>query len=108
MRQTSTPIIHVPAFSRASHVPQGAVSQGVHQLTAQLQRPWSIHASKTHSVYAVVESDGSFIHLNAMQDGISMLTNLETLEIVGARSLRLEGGIGKLSKLKSLELNSCE
>ncbi len=44
----------------------------------------------------------------SMQDGISMLKNLEVLEIVGARSLRLEPGIGRLANLKSLELNSCE
>ena len=35
-----------------------------------------------------------------MQDGISMLKNLEVLEIVGARSLRLEPGIGRLAKLE--------
>lgn len=44
----------------------------------------------------------------SMQDGISMLKNLEILEVVGARSLRLEPGIGRLANLKSLELNSCE
>ncbi len=37
-----------------------------------------------------------------------MLKNLEVLEVVGARSLRLEPGIGMLAKLKSLEFNSCE
>ena len=43
-----------------------------------------------------------------MQDGISTLRNLEVLEIVGAMLLRMEAGVGKLSNLKSLELNSCE
>ena len=44
----------------------------------------------------------------SMQDGISMLKSLEVLEIVGARSLRLDAGVGRLANLKSLELNSCE
>ena len=46
--------------------------------------------------------------LEYMQDGISMLKSLEVLEIVGARSLRLDAGVGRLANLKSLELNSCE
>ena len=43
-----------------------------------------------------------------VQDGISMLQNLEVLEVVGARALRIEGGMGRLPNLESLELNSCE
>lgn len=45
---------------------------------------------------------------DALQEGISVLRNLEVLEIVGARSLRMENGIGKLANLQSFELNSCE
>ena len=43
-----------------------------------------------------------------VQDGISMLQKLEILEVVGARALRIEGGVGRLPNLKSLEFNSCE
>ncbi len=43
-----------------------------------------------------------------VQDGISMLQKLEILEVVGARALRVEGGVGRLPNLKSLEFNSCE
>ena len=37
-----------------------------------------------------------------------MLQKLEILEVVGARALRIEGGVGRLPNLKSLEFNSCE
>ena len=42
------------------------------------------------------------------QDGISALQSLETLEVVGARGLRLEPGLGRLGSLRELELNACE
>ena len=47
-------------------------------------------------------------HVMSLQDGISKLQNLEVLEVVGASSLRLEPGIGRLPNLMSMEFNSCE
>lgn len=44
----------------------------------------------------------------AHQDGISSLQNLEVLEIVGGRGLRLEAGLGHLGSLRELEFNACE
>ena len=42
------------------------------------------------------------------QDGISNLQDLEALEIVGARNLRIELGLGTLANLRELEFNACE
>ncbi|EIE22610.1 L domain-like protein [Coccomyxa subellipsoidea C-169] len=46
--------------------------------------------------------------LNLIQDAVSSLQDLEVLEIVGARGLRIQGGLGQLGSLKELELNACE
>jgi hypothetical protein len=42
------------------------------------------------------------------QDGISQLQALEVLEVVGARELRIEPGLGRLGSLRELEFNACE
>ncbi len=42
------------------------------------------------------------------QDGVSSLQDLEVLEIVGARGLRVEAGLGHLGSLRELEFNACE
>jgi hypothetical protein len=69
---------------------------------------------------AVTEANSEVCHIECVnetsrettnflvQDGISMLQKLEVLEVVGARALRIEGGMGRLPNLESLELNSCE
>ena len=44
----------------------------------------------------------------AAQDAVSSLQCLEVLEVVGARGLRIEGGLGRLSSLLELEFNACE
>ena len=39
---------------------------------------------------------------------MSSLQSLEVLEVVGARGLRIKGGLGRLSSLLELEFNACE
>ena len=45
---------------------------------------------------------------SGVQDGISQLQSLEVLEVVGARGLRIEPGLGRLGSLRDLEFNACE
>ncbi|CAL8470608.1 g10150 [Coccomyxa elongata] len=48
------------------------------------------------------------LSLDLIQDGISSLQDLEVLEVVGARGLRVEAGLGHLGSLRELEFNACE
>ena len=45
---------------------------------------------------------------SSWQDGVSALQELEVLEIVGARGLRIQDGLGQLGSLRELEFNACE
>ena len=45
---------------------------------------------------------------SSWQDGVSALQELEVLEIVGARGLRIQDGLGQLRSLRELEFNACE
>ena len=53
-------------------------------------------------------STGAELDHTAAQDAVSSLQCLEVLEVVGARGLRIEGGLGRLSSLVELEFNACE